>query len=144
VRIPKPELPPVQVPKTDWPPVRVPATDKPATVIWGAPRAEPAARQASPPPKARILEIVGMGDRVILRFSPGEPEGATHQFLVFRSESPTGIGMAVGRPISGDAREWADTTVSAGQYFWYRLVAVDAAGNRGEPSAAKWVSTSSR
>ena len=123
---------------------RVPATDKPATVVWGAPRAEPAARRGAPLPKPRILEIVGMGDRVVIRFKPGEPEGATREFLVYRSESPAGIGMAVGQPIPGNAREWADKTVSAGQYFWYRLVAVDAAGNRGEPSAPKWVSTSSR
>lgn len=113
-------------------------------VVWTAAKGEPTGRQAGPPPPPVIVGIAGMGDRVVVRFRPGEPADLTQAFLVLRSQSPTETGVAIGRPLPGDAREWQDTTVSAGQFFWYRLVAVDGAGNRSEPSKPKWVSTGSR
>ncbi len=121
-----------------------PAPETPAKATWAAPRAEPPAGQSGSPPPPVIVGIAGMGDRVVVRFKPGEPEGLTEAFVVLRSESPTGPGISVGRPISGQAREWQDTSVSAGQFFWYRLLAVDATGRRSDPSKAKWVSTGSR
>lgn len=121
-----------------------PATEASGKAVWAAAKAEPTGRQAGPPPPPVIVGIAGMGDRVVVRFRPGEPAGLTQAFLVLRSESPTGTGVAVGRPLPGDAREWQDPTVSAGQFFWYRVVAVDGAGNRSEPSKPEWVSTGSR
>ncbi len=134
--------PRIPVPPAD--PRPAPAPEAPAAAVWTAAKSEPTARQVGPPPPPVIVGISGMADRVVVRFRPGEPEALTQTFLVVRSESPNGTGVAVGRPIPADAREWQDTTVSAGQFFWYRLVAVDGAGNRSEPSAPKWVSTGSR
>jgi len=116
----------------------------PENVAWAAAKPETTARREGPPPPPSIVGIAGLGDRVVVRFRPGEPEDLSQAFVLVRSESPTGDGVTVGRPIPGDAREWEDTNVSAGQYFWYRIVAVDGAGNRSEPSKPKWVSTGSR
>ncbi len=133
-----------QTPAPGTPRAAVPAPENPEPVVWTAAKEEPTARQGGSPPRPLIVGIAGMADRVVVRFRPGEPEDLTEGFLVIRSESPTGPGATIGRPIPGGKREWEDTTVSAGQYFWYRLVAVDGRGNRSEPSAPKWVSTGSR
>ncbi len=110
----------------------------------GAGRTAAAVRgETGPPPSPTIMTIVGLGDKVSITFRPGEPEEAANQFLVYRSESPTGPGVIVGRPVRGDARQWEDPTVEAGQYFWYRIVAVDRAGNRSPPSKPKWVAVGS-
>lgn len=133
-----------QTPAPGAPRAAVPAPEKPEPVVWTATKEEPATRQAGSPPRPAIVGIAGMADRVVIRFRPGDPEDLTEGFLVIRSESPTGPGATIGRLIPGGKREWEDTTVSAGEYFWYRLVAVDGRGNRSEPSAPKWVSTGSR
>ncbi len=132
------------VPAPERHPASAPVPETPEPAGWAAAKEEPAARAAGPLPPPVIVGIAGRGDRVVVRFKPGDPEDLTHEFLVVRSESPTGAGVNVGRPLPGSTREWEDTTVSAGQYFWYRLVAVDGAGNRSEPSKPKWVSTGSR
>jgi hypothetical protein len=95
------------------------------------------------PPSPSIVGIAGLGDRVSITFRPGEPEDRTREFLVLRSKSPTGQGVQVGRPLPADARQWEDTTVEAGEYFWYRLVAIDKEGKRSAPSKPKWVAVGS-
>jgi hypothetical protein len=96
----------------------------------------------SPPPPS-IVRIAGLGDKVSITFRPGEPEDRTREFLVLRSKSPTGPGVQVGRPLPADTRQWDDTSVEAGEYFWYSLVAIDKAGNRSAPSKPKWVAVGS-
>jgi len=118
--------------------------DAPGNAAWAAAKPETKPRREGPPPPPTIVGIAGMADRVVVRFRPGEPEDLSQAFVVVRSESPTGDGVTVGRPIPGNAREWEDTSVSAGQNFWYRIVAIDGAGSRSEPSKPKWVSTGSR
>jgi hypothetical protein len=100
-------------------------------------------REGGSPPPPSIVAIAGLGDKVSITFRPGEPEDQTSKFLILRSKSPTGKGVVVGRPLPADTRQWEDTTVEAGEYFWYRLVAVDKAGNRSAPSRPKWVAVGS-
>ncbi len=95
----------------------------------------------SPP---TIVAAVALGDRVNITFRPGHPNDPVNEFVLYRSESPTGPGAAVGRPIPGDARRWEDPTVEAGRYYWYRLVAVDRSGKRSAPSKPKGVAVGSR
>ncbi len=153
---PDPVLGPSRASAPESPPAAAPAPapglsptaprppEAPAAVARAAGRLETAAQRDGSPPPPVIMSIAGLGDRVLVRFRPGDPEGLSHTFVFVRSESPTGEGVTVGRPVPGDTREWEDTTVSAGQYFWYRVVALDSAGQRSEPSKPKWVSTGSR
>lgn len=92
----------------------------------------------------RIVSAIGQGDRVTISFEPAAPAERTREILILRSTAPTGLGTVVGHPIPADTRQWDDTTVSAGEYYWYRAVAVDSAGNRSEPSKPRWVAVGSR
>lgn len=133
--------------RSDWNtgvPEAEPSSKIPASRESGAGRMAAAVRQeAGPPSPPMILSVVGLGDKVSITFRPGQEHDRVSEFLLYRSESPSGPGVVVGRPIPGDARKWEDTTVEAGQYFWYRLVAVDRAGNRSDPSRPKWVAVGS-
>jgi hypothetical protein len=60
------------------------------------------------------------------------PEERTVQFLVLRSGSAADQGVVIGDPLTGTARQYQDLYVSSGKTYFYRLVAVDAAGNRSD------------
>ena len=86
------------------------------------------------PAPPRITSIDGSGGKVALTFVVAPPEADTAQVLVLRASSPSDPGVVSGDPLPGNARSFADTLVEPGQQVVYRLLAVDAAGNRSEPS----------
>lgn len=81
-----------------------------------------------------ITGISGQGGRVTLTFAPADPEERTAQFLVLRSGAAKDIGVVLGDPLQGTSRQYQDLYVSPGETYFYRLVAVDAAGNRSDPT----------
>lgn len=89
-----------------------------------------------PPGAPRIVAADGAGGQARLRFAPAGPAGDSARFLVLRGASAEDAGVVLGDPLPGTAREWADDWVLAGETYWYRLVAMDAAGNRSAPGAA--------
>ncbi|TAM56499.1 MAG: hypothetical protein EPN53_01750 [Acidobacteria bacterium] len=86
------------------------------------------------PAPPRITAIDGSGGKVALTFVPAPPEADTAQVLVLRASSPSDPGVVSGDPLPGNARSFEDTLVEPGQQVVYRLLAVDPAGNRSEPS----------
>jgi hypothetical protein len=86
------------------------------------------------PGQPTISSISGEGGKVALTFAPGAPEERTAQYLVLRSGSQKDIGVVLGDPLPATSRQYQDLYVSAGETYFYRLVAVDAAGNRSDPT----------
>ncbi len=86
------------------------------------------------PGQPSISGISGAAGKVALTFAPAVPEERTAQFLVLRSGNAKDIGLVLGDPLPASARQYEDLYVSAGQTYFYRLVAVDAAGNRSDPT----------
>jgi hypothetical protein len=86
------------------------------------------------PGPPRITSADGAGGKVTLTFVPAPPDADTAQMLVLRASSPSDPGIAVGDPLPGSARRFEDALVEPGQQVVYRLLAVDGAGNRSEPS----------
>lgn len=84
------------------------------------------------PGEPTITSASGAGGKVVLTFAPAMPEERTAQFLVLRSGNSADQGVVLGDPLAGSAREYQDLYVSAGSTYFYRLVAVDAAGNRSD------------
>jgi len=84
------------------------------------------------PGEPTITSASGAGGKVVLAFAPAMPEERTAQFLVLRSGSAVDQGVVLGDPLPGSARDYQDLYVSAGSTYFYRLVAVDAAGNRSD------------
>ncbi len=88
------------------------------------------------PPVPEILSAEGSSGKAMVRFKPGTPEAKSASFVVLRSPDPRDIGVVFGRPLPASAREYVDPFVEPGQEYWYRMVAIDKAGNRSEPSEA--------
>jgi len=86
------------------------------------------------PGQPTISGITGAGGKVALTFAPAVPEERTMQFLILRSGSAKDIGVVLGDPVPGSARQYKDLYVSPDETYFYRLVAVDAAGNRSDPT----------
>jgi len=84
------------------------------------------------PGEPTITSASGAGGKVVLSFAPAVPEERTAQFLVLRSGNAADQGVVLGDPLAGSARDYQDLYVSAGNTYFYRLVAVDAAGNRSD------------
>ena len=89
-----------------------------------------------PPPAPSIISALSDKGQVALRFRPGEPAQDSRQFLVLRAGNADEPGLVLGDPLSASARDYADAWVESGQTYWYRIVAVDATGNRSQPSEA--------
>jgi len=81
----------------------------------------------SPP---QIQHISGEGGRVSIDFVPAEPAADSHEFLLVRGGSALDPGLVIGDPLPTSARSVEDDFVVPGQNYWYRMVAVDAHGNR--------------
>lgn len=81
-----------------------------------------------------ITDSSGVGGKALLSFMPASPPEKTAQFLVVRSASAKDLGVVIGDPLPGTARQFTDLYVSPGQNYWYRLVAVDKNGNRSDPT----------
>ncbi|MGA2888565.1 MAG: fibronectin type III domain-containing protein [Terracidiphilus sp.] len=79
-----------------------------------------------------ITRASGANGKVALSFVPAVPEERTAQFLVLRSGTVADQGIVLGDPLPGSARQYQDLYVSSGNTYFYRLVAVDAAGNRSD------------
>ena len=81
-----------------------------------------------------ILNVSGADGKVSLTFAAADPEERSAQFLLLRSGTTKDIGVVLGDPLPGTTRTTQDLYVSPGETYFYRLVAVDAAGNRSDPS----------
>ena len=91
------------------------------------------ARFREPP---SITAASGANGKSQISFTPALPAARSAQFLVLRSGSEADLGVVIGDPLAGDAREFTDLYVSPGKSYWYRLVAVGANGNRSDPTKA--------
>jgi hypothetical protein len=89
-----------------------------------------------PPSPPHVTATSGENGRVRLAFRAAEPEGDTKQVLVLRAASAEEPGLVIGDPVPASKGEFIDTWVEAGKRYVYRLVALDAAGNRGDPGQA--------
>ncbi len=81
-----------------------------------------------------ITAASGADGKTQISFTPAVPAARSAQFLVLRSGSETDLGVVIGDPLAGDARQFTDLYVSPGERYWYRLVAVGANGNRSDPT----------
>ncbi|RJQ14990.1 MAG: hypothetical protein C4560_11115 [Nitrospiraceae bacterium] len=88
------------------------------------------------PAPPRFIEASGEGGKVWLTFAPAAPEEDTSQVLVLRADQPDQQGLVIGDPLSGRGRQFEDRWVEPGRRYYYRLVAVDASGNRSDPGEA--------
>ena len=86
----------------------------------------------STPDAPSITSSNGADGKSVLNFVPADEKAA--QFLVLRSGRADDLGVVIGDPLPGSAREFTDLYVSPGQNYWYRLVAVDKSGNRSDPT----------
>ncbi len=93
----------------------------------------------NPPDPPHITEALGEDGKVTLKFAPALPEAQTAKILVLRGGSEDDPGVVLGDPLPGKAGTFEDPWVEPGKTYWYRLVAVDRAGNRSDPSAATQV-----
>lgn len=84
------------------------------------------------PGEPTIIGASGAGGKVVLTFAPAVPEERTTQFLVLRSGVASDQGMVIGDPLPGSARQYVDQYVSPDETYFYRLVAVDAKGDRSD------------
>jgi fibronectin type 3 domain-containing protein len=87
------------------------------------------------PSEPTITSIDGTGGKVSLKFRANGLLARTAQFLVMRSSEAEDEGLVVGDPVPAATAQFTDDGVEAGEHYWYRVVALDAAGNRSDPSA---------
>jgi hypothetical protein len=84
------------------------------------------------PDAPSITGSTGADGKTLINFVPADQK--TAQFLVLRSGREGDLGVVIGDPLPGDARQFTDLYVSPGEKYWYRLVAVDKNGNRSDPT----------
>jgi fibronectin type 3 domain-containing protein len=84
------------------------------------------------PDAPSITRSTGADGKTLINFVPADQK--TAQFLVLRSGREGDLGVVIGDPLPGDARQFTDLYVSAGEKYWYRLVGVDKNGNRSDPT----------
>lgn len=131
-------------------PVDATGTFRYRVVTWGCDDSKSAPSEVvtvalpdtKPPLPPLVTKVDGSNGRVTLDFAPGGGAGDASQFVVLRSLSPDDSGVIVNPSVLGtDARRFIDTTVDAGRTYHYRVIAIDAAGNR---SAAPMIPTAVR
>ena len=88
------------------------------------------------PPETPIIQSVdGTGGKVTLRFLARGGTGDATRYVVLRSDAVGDSGVVIGTGRLADRQEtFVDEGVLSGSLYFYRLVAVDAAGNRSHPS----------
>jgi len=91
------------------------------------------------PNPPRITGVDGRDGKVVLTFEATPPQEDVASFLVVRSVTEEDPGLVIGDPIPAGEGRFEDTFVTVGEKYWYRLVAVDASGNRSDPSWARRV-----
>ena len=85
-----------------------------------------------PAPPTGLATQAGEGTvHLVWRLSP-EPDVASYRVL--RATSLTGTFERIGAAVPALTPEWSDSGVAAGHMLFYRVVAVDSAGNASEPS----------
>ncbi len=89
-----------------------------------------------PPPPPQVTATSGENGRVRLAFRAAAPAEDTVAVLVLRGADAEDPGLVIGDPVPVARGEFIDTWVDAGKNYVYRLVALDAAGNRGDPGPA--------
>lgn len=94
------------------------------------------------PNPPRITGIDGRDGKVVLTFAAAPPEGDVDAFLIVRSMTEADPGLVIGDPVPAGKDRFEDPFVMVGKQYWYRLVAVDASGNRSDPSWARRVTVS--
>ncbi|GAB4486177.1 MAG: hypothetical protein OHK006_13630 [Thermodesulfovibrionales bacterium] len=87
-----------------------------------------------PPSPPRIRGADGSKGRAAIQFVPANPESDTRQFLVLRSDNERELGIVISEPLAASARSYEDVFVEPGRTYWYRVAAVDQAGNRSDTS----------
>jgi len=89
----------------------------------------------NPPLKPVINSVSGDGGLVTLRFSPSGGSLDASGFYVLKSVTRDNVGEIVNAtPLGATATELVDRDVEAGAEYFYRVFAVDKAGNRSDPS----------
>lgn len=96
----------------------------------------PDTRSPSPP---FITSVSGKDGKVNLTFQPSPPETDVAQFLVLRSVAEDDPGLVLGDFLSAGTRKFEDPFVKPGQKYWYRIVALDKAGNRSDPGEVRTI-----
>lgn len=86
-----------------------------------------------------ITTINGKNGKVNLTFKPSPPEADVAQYLVVRSVAEDDPGLVLGDPLSAGTRKFEDPFVKPGQKYWYRIVALDKAGNRSDPGEVRTI-----
>jgi fibronectin type 3 domain-containing protein len=86
------------------------------------------------PDKPAITSIDGSGGKVLLKFKANGQATRTVQFLVLRSTDENDIGLVIGDQVPVATAQFTDDAVEAGDHYFYRVVALDATGNRSDPS----------
>lgn len=86
------------------------------------------------PPPPLVTATSGDDGTARIGFQPGAPEADTNQFLILRSDDETSQSLVRGEALPAETREFADPDVEVGATYWYEVVALDAAGNRSDPS----------
>ena len=86
------------------------------------------------PNPPRISDIDGSDGKVVVSFKGTPPEDDIKAFLVVRSVAKDDPGLVIGDPLPAGKKRFEDTFVEVGRKYWYRMVAVDASGNRSDPS----------
>ena len=89
----------------------------------------------SPPLVPIVNGIDGTDGKVVLRFTPRGGADDAAGFYILRSRTATEPGQVVNAAmLKSDVAELTDSDVEAGSTYFYRVVAVDTAGNRSEPT----------
>lgn len=84
-----------------------------------------------------ITNISGKDGKVVLSFEPAPPLEDVYQYYIVRSVSEHDSGLVIGDPLPAAQKTFEDTFVKVGQRYWYRIVAVDRAGNRSDPGMSR-------
>jgi hypothetical protein len=88
-----------------------------------------------PPQAPQVTEIRGEDGRVTLDFTPGGGANDASGFFILRSDNYRESGVLLNNnPLASTVTRYVDNAVEAGRTYFYRLVAIDAVGNRSEPS----------
>jgi hypothetical protein len=86
------------------------------------------------PSVPRIVDASGEGGVATLHFALGDASAKGARFIVLRSAAEDSLPEPVGEPVAAEESEYVDSAVEAGASYWYRVVALDAAGNRSDES----------
>ncbi len=88
------------------------------------------------PEQPSIIGTSGANGKAQIDFTPAPPLERIANFLVLRCGNEKDPGVVIGDPLPATARQFTDLYVSAGESYFYRLVAVGKNGYRSDPTSA--------